>query len=260
MEKKDYYSLKEIILGLYDEQKKHQQDLQKLKKLCIMDKKRVVDFRFHIYQPEKKKPILLCEYEPRQNQIQKIATEFSKKTGYYIYGKHTAYLVTDNNKYYFLNGNERYPVGIRHDYGMEEEFYNQVNSILNSRFANNMNSKYIEKNCSNIDAGFTISTRDIELYIRNSSDKIPCSLVRYNPSDETLMFKSFEGSFNAQSMTDVLSTNFPISELNQYHIEMISTSEKTEEPISLEYNGTTKAIKLNMQEEEKQFVLRKYRK
>lgn len=259
MIKKDYYTLKEIILGLSNEYQVHQQELQKLKELCTMDEKRASDFHFSVYQSEHKRPKLLCTYEPKQNLFKKLATDFSIKVGYYIYGGNTVRLVTDNNEYYFLCGYKKYPIRIKHDYGREEEFYHQATSILNSEFSNNIRSKYIEENKSGIAATLTIDAIEIELHIRNKGGNLPESLVWYDSAKETMKFKSYEGILNNQYINTVLNINFPTSELNPYHIQKICSSEKTEKPIVLQYDGAKDMIELDIIEEEKQVVLCKKR-
>lgn len=259
METKDYYTLKEIILGLHDEYQLHQQELQKLKELCERKENKATDFNFRVFQPENKKPVLLCDYEPRQNRIQRVMTDLSKKVGYYIYGRNTAYLVTDNNRYYFLCGHKSYPVHVRYDDGMEEKFYNQASAILNSTFSNSICSKYIEKNDSNIDAALTIDTRYIQLYIRNNSDKTPRSTIWYNPSFDTIEFQSFNGKLNTQHIENTLNIKFPSNGLSSYHIQTINMSNLSEKPMVLKPINPTSRIIFEVQEE-KQVILSKTRR
>ena len=189
MNNKDYYTLREIILGLHREYLDYQQKLQDLKQFCDIDKKKVVDFNFRIHQPEEKNATLLCEYIPKQNKIEKLITNFSKKNGFYIYGKNTAHLVTDNNQYYFLCGHTKYPVHVKYNYDMEAKFSSYVNSILKDEFSNNMKSKYIEDNCSDINAALTIDSTSIELYVRDKCSKVPSSIVLYDSREDILEFK-----------------------------------------------------------------------
>lgn len=255
MEKKNYYTLKEIILGLSDEYQIHQHELQKLKELCTADEKKVLDFYFRIYQPEYKNPILLCEYNPKQNSFQKFVTDFSKRIGYYIYGRNTARLVTDNNEYYFLCGFREYPIHVKYDYGIGEEFYQQATRILNSNFSNNMRSKYIEKNELGMDAALTITTSQVNLYIRKKCGNLPSSVLWYDSSEEVIGLQSFEKNINKQYLSTILDIGFPISELNPYHIQKIESSEKKEKPIDLQYEDSENSIQLAIKEEEKSVVL-----
>lgn len=239
MVKKDYYTLKEIILGLSDEYQLHEQELQNLKKLCTMNEKQTLNFHFRVHQPECKNPILLCEYEPKQNLFQKS--------------------VTDNNEYYFLCGYRKYPIHVKHDYGAAEQFYHQANSILNSEFSNSIRSKYIEKNELGIDAALTIDTTQIELYIRKKCGSLPSSILWYDSSEEMMKFQSYEENLNKQYIDTVLNIGFPTGELNPYHIQKINSSEKREKPINLQYDGNENRIQLDVIEEEKQVVLCKRR-
>ncbi len=259
MQKKDYYTLKEIILGLRNEYLIHQQKLQELKQFCEMDK-RAVDFYFRVFQPKGKRPILLCEYVPKQNNIQKFITDISKKTGYYIYGRQTSRLVTDHNQYYFLSGKTEYPIHIKYDYGMDTKFTNQANCILNSEFSNNIQSQYIEDNRSDINATLAINSNLIELYIRNECRDIPNSIILYDSRDDILEFKSFEGKYNKQCIARALDIEFPSEKLNQYHIQTLANNEESEKTIVLEEFNPCDMAKFDIQVKEKQYVLQKIRK
>lgn len=260
MQKKDYYTLKEIILGLHDKYLNHQQKLQELKQFCEMDKKRAVDFYFRIFQPDGKSPALLCEYVPKQNNIQKFITDFSKKTGHYIYGRQTAHLVTDNNQYYFLCGRTKYPIHVKYDYGMDTRFTNYANSILKSEFSNNMRSQYIEDNRSDINAALTINSTLVELYVRDKCGKIPASVILYDSREDVLEFKSFEEQFNKQNMETALDIEFPSEKLNEYHIQTIVDSEESEKSLILEDFNSCDMAKFDIQVKETQYVLQKVRK
>ncbi len=260
MHKKDYYTLKEIILGLHNEYLIHQQKLQELKQFCEIDKKKAVDFEFRIFQPEGKNPILLCEYIPKQNKVQKFITDFSKKKGYYIYGRNTAHLVTDNNQYYFLCGRTEYPIHVKYNYGMDTEFSNYANSILESEFSNNIRSQYIEDNCLGINAALTINSTLIELYIRDKYDKIPASIILYDSREDVLEFKSFEEQVNKQCMETALDIAFPSEKLNEYHIKTILDSEESKKTMIFQEFGSCDMAKFDIQAKETQYVLQKVRK
>lgn len=259
MEKKDYYTLKEIILGLRGEYLNHQQKLYNLKQFCDIDKGKAVDFNFRIHQSEQKNPTLLCEYIPKQNKIEKLITNFSKKSGFYIYGQHTAHLVTDNNQYYFLCGYTKYPVHVKYNYGMEEKFSSSVNSILKDEFSNSMRSQYIEDNCSDINAALTIDSTLINLYVRDTCSKVPYSFVLYDSSKDILEFKSFDEQFDKQSMETALDIMFPSEKLNKYHVRTIINSNESEKPMVLENFSPCDMAKFDIQDEGKQYVLRRIR-
>lgn len=259
MEKRKYYLLKEVILGLYKEYQQHQQELEKLKALCEKKEDRVEDFNFMVFKSQHKNPMLLCDYEPKQNRIQKLMTDFSKKTGYYIYGKNKAYLVTDNNRYYF-HGHRGYPIHVKYNYGMEEEFYNQAKLILSSEFSHSMNSDYIEISNSDIDTMFHTDTRYIDFSINSSNNKLPKSVIWYDSLNNNLIFKSDNKELNNQDIENLLNFEIPSTTLNSYHIKTIHKSKILEKQVTISRITPMNTISLDIKEEEKQLILSKLRK
>lgn len=254
---KDYYTLSEIILGLRDEYQKHQNELRELKELCEIDKKKAVDFRFSVFQPENKNPELHCDYEPKQNKIQKLMTDISIKTGSYIYGKHSAILATDNNSYHFCY--PKYPVHVRYEYGMDEKFQEQATSILNSEFSQNIKTKYIEPVNPEIDYAFDLEQRLIDFYIRESNDEFQESSITCRPYEDIINIRSFDKELSSEMINNALEIKVPKKELSSYHIGIIDSSKITEKPIKLERTEPCKKIDFSIQEEEKQVVLSKVR-
>ncbi len=196
--------------------------------------------------------MLFCEYDSKQNLLQKLGTDFSKKIGYYTYGRNTARLVTDHNEYYFLCGFREYPIHVKYDYGMDEKFTHQVNRILNSPFSQNMCYKYIEKNNLDIHAILIIDTRKVKLCL-------PSSVLCYDSSENIIDLQSYKEVLNKQYLSTILDIGFPISELNPYHIQKIESSEKREKPIDIQYEDSGNVIQFDIKEEEKRVVLCKKR-
>lgn len=259
MEKKDYYTLKEIILGLNNEYQLHQRELEKLKEFCEMDEKKVVDFNFTVFQPgfplERRNPVLLCHYEPKQNIIQRVITNFSKKNGLY-FDNSTAYLVTDYNQYYFY-GHSGYPIHVKYDYGIDQKFHEQVHIILDSDFSRNINSGYIDTICSDIDSNFHIAFNCIRLVIQSDTDQFQKSRIHYDSTSNSLEFSMDRGTLSNQYIEDILNLKFASSDLNPYHITTINTSKMTEKPIVLGYVGPVHSMEFSIIEEENQVVLSK---
>lgn len=258
MEKKDYYTLKEIILGLNDEYLKYQQKLQELKQFCEMDKKRAIDFNFRIFQPPQEMPTLVCDYDPKQNRLQQLITDISKKTGHFIYGKYLSHLVIDNNQYYFLSNN--YPVHIKYGTDTNIEFYNHANSILKSEFSNNMVTPFmIESNLSDINATMLINstTIDFELYKGNNFNGIPSHRILYNSRKNTLEISSYKNTFDKDFMQMAFDISFPSPKLNKYQIETIEKSKNKEKSIVLEETDSSDMAKFEIQSKETKYVLHK---
>jgi len=253
MQKKYYYTLKEIILGLRKEYLTHQQKLQALKNCCDIDAKKVVDYDFRLYQPSQLKPKLLCEYTPKQNKVQKALTDIRKKRGFYIYGQHTSGLVTDNNWYYFKD--PKYPVHIKSD--SRAEFSRYASSLLEDEFSNEIKSEYIERYCSDVNGALTIDSMSVDLFIREKSSNIPRSSILYDSKEYVLQFESYDEPMNRQSLEAALNITFPSKELNDYHVKTISNSEESEKPLYLEEFDSCSKAKFDIQDQGNQYVLRR---
>lgn len=253
---RDYYTLGQVILGLRDEYQKHQSDLRLLKDFCDVDEKKVADFRFSVFQPENRQPELHCDYEPKQNKIEKLIANFRKKTGSYIYGKYKAILVTDNNSYHFCSNN--YPVHIRKCYSnMDKSFQEKTTEILNSDFSKNIKTKYIEIVNTEINYALTIEQRLINLYIRESNNKFPRSVILYGPREDIISICSFDKKISSELIESVLEIKVPKEKLSNYHIGIIDTTEVIAKPINLQRIQPCKQVEFSIQEEEKQIVLSK---
>lgn len=256
MEKKDYYTLKEIILGLNHEYQQHEKELEKLKEFCGMDERKTTDFNFRLFQATDKNPVLLCDYEPKYNTFQKLIMSDKKRADIRMSGYYTATLATDGNRYHFLY--PEYPIHIKYDYGMDEKFFNQANAILNSEFAKNIWAwtECDEINCSDIRKSLTIEPDRLSSYIKNDDDSLQ-SYVAYNPFDNTMIFQMFEGNLSNKFVEDTLNLEFSSSELNPYHITSIHASKMAEKPIVLGYISPVDRVEFAIMEEEKQVVLSK---
>lgn len=235
MENKEYYTLREILLGLHDEYINSQQQLQQLKQFCEMDEKKAIDFNFRVFRPENMKPLLLCDFDPKENKLQKIIAEINKKTGQYSYPNQTANLVRDNNRYYFLCKTLEFPVRIKSDYGMDSEFVSLADSILDSEFSNGIDSKYITKNLSLLNAALTIDSTAIEFYVKDNLGDVPPSVLLYDAVTDSVDFYALGVRPTKEQFETVMNVKIPSEELNDYHIKTIedNRNKDQEKPYSL---------------------------
>ncbi len=204
--------------------------------------------------------MLFCEYYPKQNEIQKHITDFSKKQGYYIHGQNEARLVTDNNQYYFLYDCKKYPIHVKYDYDINAKFVNCAHFILNSEFTNGIQSRYIENNCLGVNAALTIDHTLFRLYIREKYGKLPVFVILYDSREDVLEFQSVEEKIDKESLGEALNIAFPSETLNDYHVKTILSSEEREKTVVLEEFGLCNAAKFDIQPNENQYVLRRVRK
>lgn len=260
MEKQDYYTLKEIILGLRQEYLIHQEKLQELKQLCEMNPKKVADFNFYTYKGEYEKGAsLFCDYIPKPNFLRRAITAYCEKTNLIIYGSNIATLVNDNNRYYFLR--HKYPVHIKGDKHSNLEFYDIASEIINSEFANNIGLRHFEMHESDIVASVNIGSEGLDLFIRNSYDNIPTSILEYLVADDTLSFCAYDNQqLNSQYLKMALDVAIPSERLSEYHKGIIDYSENTKKPLILEPFEACSDNEFNIQDEKTQYVLSRVKK
>jgi len=128
---KDYYTLKEILLGLRNEQLKLATKLQKLEKyLNISDTKKYQNVEFHINGIKNLSYSYLYKTNPSTKLFDLLTGNFQEALkGYFTIGN---VFLNENNDYYInhdaININKIY----------QEKFTKNVNEILNSEFVKNI--------------------------------------------------------------------------------------------------------------------------
>ncbi len=251
MNKEEYLSLKEIILGLHSVFKENEFELLKLKELCVMDEEIAQDYNFSVFSPYNEPPKIMCDYEPKMIKRWKATDDIANK----VYARTFVTLMIDNNQIYFSSGNRKYPIKIKFDNNLDKAFYDQANFILNSDFSNYMKSRYIEKNDNDMYVVLYIDTKYIELNIMRSK-YIPRSMVKYLPSNDTIKFISFEKNLDLCSMKKILDINFKFSDLNPYHVKVISNSDtRKKEVVFLGNIESSNKNYFSIKDEEKKFLL-----
>lgn len=281
MEAKDYYSLKEIVLGLRDEYLKHYEKVEKLKALCTVDEKRVVDFDFrtkkhYSAREEGKLPELTCVYEERLNQIQVLLRNIgSRISGFPPTKKRLGRLASENGSYRIDSYYDNFPIQINGEQA-NADFFEQANAILESEFANNIDkstwyNKYfadtvgipLPKNLpGEFREGFIeFFSSWFKITMHISGSKLRTFWLFYNPCTDSIEINMFgvNGKFmvDAKAINDILAIEYPACELGKYHVDRIKSSENAGKDIFIECPVAKKEAKLNIEEDGKQFVLRK---
>lgn len=281
MEAKDYYSLKEIVLGLRDEYLKHYEKVEKLKALCTVDEKRVADYDFQTIQhysarKEGKLPELTCVYEERLNQIQWLLRKIgSRISGFPPTKKRLGRLEVENGSYRIDSYYDGFPIQINGEQA-NREFFEQANAILETDFANNIDrgswyNKYTSEKeeiplPKNMPGEFrygsiTAYSSWLKIDMHMSGSELRTFWLFYNPRTDSIELNMFgeNGKFmvDAKAVNDILAIEYPACELGKYHVDRIKSSENAGKDIFIECPVAKKKAKLDIEEDGKQFVLRK---
>lgn len=256
MEKKETYTFEEIILGLRKEYLAHQQALDELKKLCMVDSKKVQDFRFGVCKEEfQDNPILKCYYDPKMSALQKKIEEYQRRIGYYVCDRHISIMATDNNRYYFLRG-EQFPIHI--PYLNTGAFYTQATSILNSEFSNKLSSGLID-NLNGVHGALDIDPQFINFFI-SQNYILPHSSICFTPYTDSLKVTAYDGDISSAEVSEALQVKFAAEALSPYQLGLLESSPDIKKPFILEKQFKAEKVELFIAEEEKGFVLSKTKK
>lgn len=283
MEAKDYYSLREIVLGLRDEYLKHNEKMDRLKELCVVDEKRVKDFNFstlHTFHGRRdgSLPELSCRYEERLNQVLLLLRKiYSRALNYPDMRFKNGRVISENGSYHIVSCYDDFPLSISEE--NSEKFFEQANSILYSDFANeiDMHTWYnayladmegipLPKNIPGEfqQASINAFSTWFKVTMHMNDSNLKTFWLLYSPRTDSLELSAFgkDGRYkiNEETINDILSIEYPTSRLNQYYIDTIDKSNKTDKDIIINCPETKKKIKLDIEETEKQMVLCKSRK
>jgi len=253
MQKKDYYTLKEIILGLRKEYMIQQQKLQALKQYCDANRKKLVDYDFSILHVMEKNPVLFCDYVPKNTKGRKILIGIGKKMGFPTCLEPFSSLLADDDGYRFKK--TKFPVHIKPDSLIE--FSKHADSILKNEFSNGIKTERIEDNSLDANASLKIASESIYLFIEEKYGKIPSSAIFYDSKKDILKIDSFDEPMDKQSLEAALDIAFPCQGLNEYHINTISNSEESEKPLYLEEFASCSKANFDIQNKGNQYVLRR---
>lgn len=286
MELRDYYTLKEIILGLRDEYRKYNEEIQKLEDLCVVDEERVADFNISTIKhncggEEESLPKLHCNYVKKAKLVQLALRRLNWKIFRYDTGTGFANLCHDNNKYYFESHDVDFPIWIQNDKESNDKFFERANAIVYSEFANNIDMHKTFNNYNMTEHGILIlrnvpgkfNVASITAY--SSWFKIMMSFdeselrnfsLMYNSRTDSLELRVFGGSkkhgynkyvINEETINNILGIEYPGSELGQYHVRTIDNNSKIEKDVAIECPEIECLVKMDINEEEKQYVLSK---
>lgn len=279
MEKKDYYSLREILLGLRDEYLNHYKKVERLKAWCTVDKNRIADFDIVTSQNlfdrrEGKLPILSILYKENEEKLNMIRTLLSKIGLSKVELKRwkARMLVSENGSYHiYRQFYDNLPIQVE-----GKEFFEKANAMIESEFANynNMNTWFSTSvaNREGILLPKNVPGKFQECYVSafSSSFGIRMSLsdskledfdFTYRPRIDSLELSTFgkdgEYKIDEDVISELLAIEFPTSELTEYQINAIESSNISGKDILIECPETNDKVNLDIQEDQKQLVLYK---
>lgn len=284
MDIKDYYSLREIVLGLREEYLKYYEKVEKLKSLCTVDEKKVADFDFRIIQhffarEEGKLPELSCAYEERLNRIQVFLRDIGSRILCYPNEKtKIGRLSSDNGRFYINSCYDNFPIQIIGE-KENEEFFEQANEILNSQFANGIdmytwyNAYIADKGKIPLPKNIPGEFQDTSINVFSSWFKVTMHMKNsnlrtfwlfYKPCTDSLEVSAFgkdrRYKIDEETVNDILAIEYPTDRLGQYHIDIIDSFSKKDKDVSIECFDARNKVKLDIEEDEKEIVFCKSRK
>ncbi len=218
MQKKDYYYLKDIILGLKSEYLKCYQELEKLKQfVSITNEKMVKDFHFILFKLYPTDDVtLLCNIVKRKNMLKKLLENIQSKIGMYAYDIIHECKFNDNNEMVISNDK----IGI---FGNTPEFCSQIKLIKDLPFTNNIAVKFLHP-IKNSENAYTRITHN-RIYYMNTIDSEKHIILNYHPVNNLILLDKYDENFNEELLYSILYSKYSRNELSKYHQNIIDSSD-----------------------------------
>lgn len=232
MEKKDYYELKDLVLGLRDEYQKNEQLLLALKQYTTICDKRVSDLYFDVHQSflEDRLPTLGYHLIIKRNKLHQLYVDYAKKKGFYLYGRDYGMVRKDSQSGYQIG--KDYHVRVDD----EKAFAELSQTILESAFALNIQTHYLELENEQIDCALEIHHGGILLNIRKDQGDLFDSLIVYNSREDKIYFDIYSKNAklcdcSSQYLEKALKIEFPKDMFSDYHRDVIDHNEDTDKKL-----------------------------
>lgn len=257
MEKRDYYYLKEVILGLRKEYLKNEQELNKLaQQICYIDK-RIERVSFSLFEPDNKKIELWRTIIFKQNQIQRLIEKVSRMLGLYTIGDNSKLCCPDNKGMYSLT-DRGFLIGIKD----QDCFGKAVNDLMNSEFNQKIKQPIFNIDNEEADCNISITHSRIGSYEISDRGKIPYSSLDYFASEDALYFYPYHNNGSVTDIDNILNIKVSKDLLSNYHKMIIEKSGVIGRPVFVDFNiEKKKPTVLDIEDYGTQFVLvRNYEK
>jgi len=236
---REYYDLREIILGLQSQYQDNVGQLKELKNYVRIIDRRVSDLEFWMRHENngttREEMKLLCTFTERKNRLQQRLDSISLKIGTYIQGKEISEVCKNMGKHYKISG--YYNAMIIDEKGFAE----QVDKIMHSSFVKNipLTIHKIQKEGETSTIELDVDSID---FSKSQNDRIG-SAITYYGSEDRLYYNIFNGDNkrNGQEKAILLqdalyNTKFPKSHFSPYHQALIDESENSKREIIIEAN------------------------
>lgn len=233
---KQYYTVREVILGLRDEYVKNQARLDNLKKYFYIADKNVKSFNFETGNINEQQ--IIARFEKRGNIIQKLLSELLEE--YTIESRETIYTLESSF----------YPKTLNINPSKLSEFKEEVNKIFGNVFLGKIGITPISLTGKDFDLSFWIDSKGIKLYKRNIME-LETSL-EYRASTDEIMVKSGTYSVSSANLMRLLEIKVPSMAFKNYHKELI---EKQSKPLYLESFEPCLKTSLNFEEHTDRILL-----
>lgn len=220
MEKREFYSVKDIILGSREQYMDTDMYLSILRSLCHVYDHRVKDFYFRLSKTRKdEKPKLVCHFIREMETLRGKIVSIQKRFKGYDSSRYIACCVKGQDDKYVV-ANKQFNVHIDDDMVFAEE----ADQLLKSDFINKMQFGvvYCQRNSEEFMNDLMLFPNKIELTMIDSNDSLKC---RYYPWSDTINVSINDVSYAPEfAVRKALDFRIPASCLGEYHKEIIESS------------------------------------
>lgn len=241
------YTIKEVIFGLREFYLQNRRELQKLKRMCMVDYTKAEDYRFYMCDDR-----LFCEYYQQQNLIKRLLEIPPEIISQAVCAR------DKNQEYRFLEIDDDYP--IKFIESKKEILLEKANEINNSSFVKAVSNLRINSGVDYNKNYILMDPLSISINIKNDDNQIVTN-IQYISMQDIIKVTSFDKKISPLNIIDMFYT-IPFSKDNfsDEIREIIDSSNILTKPIDMNNSFSTKDITFNIFEDTDQFVLEKTRR
>ena len=234
MVKEDYYRLKDIILGFRNEYEENEKKLDRLRKYVVLSDKKLKDIYFYLSKhQDMNSPELDCVFVKNRSKLGQLLVDYNKSRGY-VFLRDTGSVWRNFNDEYKILGNFQTQIY------SDRMFDMVVKEIMNSEFAKNVQSPYLEICDGKNRYSLAITPTGINFDIWNKDMGNLDSIVSYDSRTDGLTFIDYSKedcltSFSlGRTLTCDLLIHIPRDILSDYHRKIIDNSDDSNKAIMVD--------------------------
>jgi len=244
---KEFYSVKDLIIGSREEYLKNERYLKLLIDLTYSYDKNVKEFYFYLQQCDDRKPELVCKFIQNLKTLRGVIKYLQLKTHNYKIDLNSGRCLKNNNGEYFIIDSE-YKAFIKNN----DKFTQIAEKILNSDFANKM--KFVT-NCRVGEVSTMITPSSIYIQEQNLDHKIDFD---YHSRIDSIIMSCNNHVINDDLIMHMLESKIPAYILSDYHKQIIDENLSTQKPIEVISETNEKnRVKLLIDEQDDKIILKK---